>query len=79
MRAIKYIFVVGASLLLGSNLIAQNVDIYTGYTPNLKESEKMSDQPVINDTTKPAQGYARSVSSPASASSWKPPTLNTDR
>lgn len=63
-------------LLTCLSLKAQNnVVLYTGYEPRIMDSEKMNDQPVINDTAKPAQGYNYLINAKEVKVDYKPDTI----
>jgi len=76
---IKNTIIVGLGLLLASNSFAQttnSVTLLTGYDPRLQDSEKMSDQPVINDTTKPAQGQTYQINAKEVKANYRPDTIS---
>lgn len=56
--------------------IAQNnIDIYTGYEPRLQDSDKMNDQPSINDTIKNTGVFNYRINSKEVKSNYTPDTI----
>jgi hypothetical protein len=73
----KHIVLAASMIMLATVSFAQNnIVLYTGYDPRLQDSEKMNDQPVINDTTKPAQGYAYQINAKEVKVNYKPDTIS---